>query len=268
MLQNPHSDLQNPPVIGVLDSGVGGLSVLREIHALLPAHSLTYLGDSAWCPYGNKPFSEIRDRVFTLSDRLIDEGAEAIVIACNSATIAAIDALRQRYDIPFIGMEPGVKPAAEQTRTGVIGVLATEASLSGEKFQRLVAQHCAKARVISRPCPNFVMHVEAGILDGPEVAESISEYTAEMIAQGADVIILGCTHYPFLKDAITRCLPPGTRLIDTGPAVARRVAEHHLRCDTPPVIRLHTTGPLDELKRLVPILCPGLKVDYQPFELS
>ncbi|MDB4302300.1 glutamate racemase [bacterium] len=267
-LQTSPLKLQSLIVIGVLDSGVGGLSVLREIHALIPRQSIHYIGDSAWCPYGTKPFEKIRARVFTLSDHLIAEGAEAIVIACNSATIAAVEALRERYDIPFIGMEPGVKPAVEQTRSRVIGVLATEASLSGEKFRRLVSEHAQDVQVITRPCPKFVTLVEAGILKGPEVSEAVEEYTADIIEAGADVLILGCTHYPFLKEAIIETIPAGIRLIDTGAAVARRVAGHELRDDAIPEIRLHSTGPLSELDRLVPILCSDLKASCHPFSLS
>ena len=268
MLQTSPFKLQTPAVIGVLDSGVGGLSVLREIHALLPEQSISYIGDSAWCPYGTKPFEEIQQRVFALSERLIAEGAELIVIACNSATIAAVEVLRERFEIPFVGMEPGVKPAAEQTRSGVIGVLATEASLSGEKFQRLLEIHAKGIEVMTRPCPKFVTLVEAGILDGPEVTEAIEEYSGEMIAAGADVLILGCTHYPFLKGAISEALPETVRVIDTGAAVARRVANHALTEDANPEIRLHSTGPLSELERLVPILCPDLKASCHPFSLS
>ena len=135
----------------MLDSGVGGLSVLREIHALLPRHSIHYVGDTAWCPYGTKSFEEIIARTSRLSDELISRGAEVIVLACNSATIAAIESLRAEYPIPFIGMEPGVKPAAALTQTNIIGVLATEVSLRGDKFHRLVSTHAHDLRVITQP---------------------------------------------------------------------------------------------------------------------
>ena len=264
----PPPNTKLPNVIGILDSGVGGLSVLREIHTLLPGHSLTYIGDSAWCPYGPKSYSEIQSRVFMLSDWLLAQGAEMIVVACNSATIAAIRTLRNRYDIPFIGMEPGVKPAAEITRSKTIGVLATEASLSGEKFRQLVETHAPGLKVITQPCPKFVQLVEAGTLSGPEVTDAILEYTHDMVQAGADTLILGCTHYPFLKSAIEKTIPNHIQLIDTGPAVARRVSGHHPSKDADPQIHLHTTGPMSELRRLLPLLCPTLTASCHSFPLS
>ncbi|MGJ8698021.1 MAG: glutamate racemase [Verrucomicrobiaceae bacterium] len=245
-------------VIGIIDSGVGGLSVLKEIHSLLPNHSLAYIGDSAWCPYGSKSFDDIQKRVFALSDYLIYLGAELIVVACNSATIAAVEALRVNYPVPFVGMEPGVKPAAAITQTHTIGVLATEASLSGEKFHRLVSTHAFDLRVITQPCPKFVELVEQGILDGPEVDAAIREYTAHMLAEGADTLILGCTHYPFLKPAIEALLPAHIKIIDTGHAVAKQVAKQSPRPADHPQIQILTTGPLKQLNLILPKLCPEI----------
>lgn len=248
-------------MLGILDSGVGGLTVLREIQKLLPHESIHYVGDSAWCPYGSKPAREIQERVFALTDFLISQGAELIVIACNSATIAAVEALRAAYPLPFVGMEPGIKPAAATSKTGVIGVLATEASLAGEKFHNLVTTHASRLRILTQPCPQFVTLVENGILDGPEVISAIAEYTTPMLGEGADTIILGCTHYPFLKTALRREIPARVQLIDTGQAVAQRVANLIKPAENspPPEIHLHTTGPLAQLEKLLPILCPGLQ---------
>jgi glutamate racemase len=242
--------------IGLLDSGVGGLSVLREIHRLLPGASLHYVGDSAWCPYGTKSPEVIQQRVFEIADYLLGHGAEILVIACNSATIQAVGALRAAY-------KPGVKPAAECTRSGVIGVLATEASLAGEKFHQLVNTHASGVRVITRPCPRFVELVEAGILDGPEVEAAVDEAIAPLLEAGADVFVLGCTHYPFLRPVIERRLPAGCVVIDTGPAVAKRVASL-----LPPVegsedagaIHIETTGPIGRLEALLPRLLAGVNV--------
>lgn len=247
-------------MLGILDSGVGGLTVLREIQKILPHETIHYVGDSAWCPYGSKPAREIQERVFALTDFLIAQGAELIVIACNSATIAAVEALRDAYPLPFIGMEPGIKPAAAASKSGVIGVLATEASLAGEKFHRLVTTHASQLRVLTQPCPKFVALVEQGVLDGPEVVAAIAEYITPMIAKGVDTIILGCTHYPFLKTALRREIPAHIQLIDTGLAVAQRVASLAITEEktTPPAIHLHTTGPLAQLEKLLPILCPEL----------
>jgi glutamate racemase len=251
-----------PPVkIGLLDSGVGGLSVLRELRRLLPGADLHYVGDSAWCPYGTKSPGEIQGRVFEIADYLLGHGAEILVIACNSATIHAVGALRAVYPLPVVGMEPGVKPAAERTRSGVIGVLATEASLAGEKFHQLVSAHASGVRVITRPCPRFVELVEAGILDGPAAEVAVDEALAPLVAAGADVYVLGCTHYPFLLPAIERRLPAGAEVVDTGPAVARRVVSllpGGVGKEGSGSIRVETTGPLARLEELFPKLLPDL----------
>jgi glutamate racemase len=255
-------------VIGVLDSGLGGLSVLREIRALLPSQAITYIGDNAWCPYGNKSFPEIRERTFALSDFLIAQGAEVIVIACNSATIVAIEALRAQYPIPFIGMEPGVKPAAALTKTGTIGVLATEASLRGDKFHHLVARHAQDIRVITQPCPKFVELVEQGILTGPEVDAAIDEYTSAMLAADADILILGCTHYPFLLPALKARLPDHIRFIDTGDAIARRVEQQNLSNSSESQIKLLTTGHPKKIADLARSLTPNLPFTCHPLSLT
>ncbi|MCB1205406.1 MAG: glutamate racemase [Verrucomicrobiae bacterium] len=249
-----------PVRIGLLDSGVGGLTVLREIHRLIPGADLHYVGDSAWCPYGNKSPEVIQQRVFEISDHLLAHGAEILVIACNSATIQAVGALRAAYPLPVVGMEPGVKPAAERSRSGVIGVLATEASLAGEKFHQLVSTHARGVRVITRPCPRFVELVESGVLDGPDAEAAVDEALSPLLEAGSDVLVLGCTHYPFLRPVIERRVPAGTEVIDTGPAVARRVASQ-LPGTPPPgggTIQIETTGSLASLERLLPILMAGI----------
>lgn len=252
------------PNIGIFDSGLGGLSVLREIRARLPGENLHYIADSAWCPYGRRSFEEITARASFLTDHLIERGAKAIVVACNSATIAAIGSLRAAYPIPFVGMEPAVKPAAALTKTGVIGVLATEASLAGEKFHRLISDHAKGVRVITRPCPEFVDLVEAGILDGPEARAAVVSHVQPLIAEGVDVLVLGCSHYPFLRSLIEQSAGKSTTVIDTGTPVARRLAdllevEGLLdRADSAPSVTIETTGDPAHLERLLPKLCPGL----------
>lgn len=262
---------QPPPLIGILDSGVGGLSVLREIRSLIPGAPIHYLGDSAWCPYGNKAPEIICGRVATLADHLLDKGSAILVIACNSATIHGVGSLRASYPLPVVGMEPGVKPAAERTRSGIVGVLATEASIAGEKFHHLVSNHADGIRVITRPCPRFVELVEAGILSGPDAEDAVSEALAPLLEAGADTIVLGCTHYPFLRPVIESRLPPGVAVIDTGPAVARRTA-----CllgdlsDFPKEsseIHIETTGDPAHLGRLLPRLLPGLEATVSPADL-
>lgn len=251
--------------IGMLDSGVGGWSVLVEVDRLLPQVPIHYVGDSARCPYGTKSPEQICERVFAVTDYLLSRGATMIVVACNSATIHAVGALRAAYPVPIIGMEPGVKPAAELTVSGVIGVLATEASIAGEKFHQLVNTHAAGVRVITRTCPRFVELVEAGQLEGPEAEAAVAEALAPLIEVGADVIVLGCTHYPFLRPLIESCLPEGVRLVDTGPAVARRVVQV-LGGNLPPhegsvaFRRVETTGGLERLGSLAPRLMPQMAV--------
>ena len=247
-------------MIGILDSGLGGLSVLNEIQMLLPHESLIYFGDSAWCPYGTKTYPEIQERVSIIVDLLIERGAEIIVIACNSATIACVEHLRSVYPIPIIGMEPGVKPAAQITETGNIGVFATEASLAGEKFHRLLSSHAKGVKVITQPCPDFVTLVERGILEGLEVEKAIHQYMRPLIAENVDTVVLGCTHYPFLKMSLLK-LYPNLKVIDTGQAVARQVQRKlHLskeKLNTPHLII--TSGKKEAIIQLIPTLSPLLQ---------
>ncbi|MEM7601832.1 MAG: aspartate/glutamate racemase family protein, partial [Verrucomicrobiota bacterium] len=187
---------------------------------------------------------------------------EILVIACNSATIHAVGSLRATYPLPIVGMEPAVKPASEITRSGAVGVLATEASIEGEKFHQLVNAHAKGVRVITRPCPRFVELVEAGTLEGPEVEEIIDDAVTPLLESKVDVLVLGCTHYPFLRPVIEQRLPEGVSLLDTGPAVARRVAS--LLSEAPdlskksPEIYIETTGSLAQLELLLPKLLPGI----------
>lgn len=209
--------------VGVFDSGVGGISVLRDMRRLLPAEDLIYFADSGHCPYGGKSPAQIIERASIITEDLLQRGAKLIVVACNTATIAAVEHLRATYPVPFVGMEPAVKPAAMLTRSGVIGVLATGAALAGEKFHNLVAQHAGGVRVITQPCPGLVEQVEAGDLYGPKTRELVERYTAPLLVEQADVLVLGCTHYPFLRPLIGEVVGADVQLIDTGEAVARQV---------------------------------------------
>lgn len=258
--------------IGILDSGVGGLSVLREIRRELPYEDIVYIGDSAWCPYGPRPAEEIRARVFELTDRLLALDAKLIVVACNSATIAAIEALRAFYPVPFAGMEPAVKPAAAATKTGVIAVLATEASVAGEKFHRLVSTHAAGVRVITRPCPEFVSLVEAGDTGSPAVRATVEAVVRPLLDAGADTLVLGCTHFPFLRATLESVAGPDITVIDTGAAVARRVKTllgHDAAFTTDPApgrIRLLTTGDLAHWRSLVARLAPEIPAECKQLD--
>jgi len=208
--------------IGVFDSGVGGISVLREIRALLPHENLVYYADSGHCPYGGKPQAEIQARAAVITDFFLARATKLIVVACNTATIAAVEMLRATYPIPFVGMEPAVKPAVALSKTGVVGVLATGAALAGEKFHKLVAEHARGVRVITQPCPGLVEQVERGDLDSTRTRALISQYTRPLLAQGADVLVLGCTHYPFLRPLLQDVAGATVTLVDTGEAVARQ----------------------------------------------
>ena len=248
--------------IGVFDSGVGGISVLREMRRLLARENLVYYADSGHCPYGGKTREQIQARAVAITEYLIARGAKLIVVACNTATIAAVEHLRATYPIPFVGMEPAVKPAAAQTRSGVVGVLATGAALAGDKFHKLVADHAGGVRVITQPCPGLVEQVEAGLLDSPETRQLVQRYTAPLQQQGADVMVLGCTHYPFLRPLIQDVVGPGVSLIDTGAAVARqaqRLLEREgLANDAEQAgsIEWHGSGDPEQLERLRPLLMP------------
>jgi glutamate racemase len=209
--------------IGVFDSGIGGLSVLREMRALLPNEDLIYLADSAHCPYGDKSEAYIRARSEALSQFLLRRGAKAVVVACNTATAAAVGGLRAQLAVPVVGMEPAVKPAVAVSRSKVIGVLATVGTLASARFAALLARYGEGVRIVTQPCPGLVEQVERADLDGPETRALVQRYTAPLLAAGADTLILGCTHYPFLRPLIGEIVGDGISLVDTGAAVARQL---------------------------------------------
>lgn len=217
--------------IGVFDSGVGGLTVLRHIRALLPAEDLIYVADSAHAPYGDKSPQFIAARALAIAEFLVARDAKALVVACNTATAAAIASLRARFDLPVVGMEPAVKPAAGATRSGVIGVLATSGTLESEKFADLVARFGSRARVIVQPCPGLVERIEAGDLSGAQTRRLLAGFVAPLLAQGADTLVLGCTHYPFLMPLLRELAGPQVALIESGAAVARQLARRLAETD-------------------------------------
>ena len=209
--------------IGVMDSGVGGISVLKHIHALLPHEDLVYIADSKHAPYGNKTADEITARCFEIADFLITKDVKALVVACNTATAAAIDAMRKRYTLPIIGMEPAVKPAAEASKNGIIGVLATVGTLKSAQFAALLESYGRNVKVVTQACIGLVECIERGELDTPETKALIRQYCLPLLDEGADTIVLGCTHYPFVKDAIREVVGENVTLIDTGAAVANQL---------------------------------------------
>jgi glutamate racemase len=229
--------VSNAP-IGVFDSGVGGLSVLREIRALLPNESLLYVADSGHVPYGEKSPEFIRERCRLLAEFLLAQGAKALVLACNTATVAGVAELRELYpQLPLVGMEPAVKPAAAATHSGVVGVLATTGTLKSAKFAALLDRFASDVRVITQPCPGLVERIEAGELDSAATRELLQGFVAPLLAEGCDTLILGCTHYPFIKPLLRTLVPESVSLIDTGAAVARQLqrllSERKLLADGP-----------------------------------
>lgn len=206
-----------------MDSGVGGISVLKHIHALLPHENLLYVADSKYAPYGNKTPAEITARCFAVADFLIAQNVKALVVACNTATAAAIDAMREKYPLPIIGMEPAVKPAAEASKNGVVGVLATVGTLKSAQFAALLESYGRNVKVVTQACVGLVECVERGELESTETKALIRQYCAPLLADGADTIVLGCTHYPFVKDAIREIVGGKISLIDTGAAVAKQL---------------------------------------------
>ena len=217
-------------MIGIFDSGVGGLSVFREIRKLLPEEKYIYYSDNAHCPYGEKSKEYITDRAREITSFLISQGAEIIVVACNTATAAAIATLREEFPISFIGMEPAVKPAVKSTRTGVVGVLATAGTLKAAKYLNTREKFSDGVRIVEHIGQGFVELVEKGCLTGKEAEDIVTASLKPLLDEGADRIVLGCTHYPFLSETISRtaaALYPEREMeiIDPAPAVARHLMD-------------------------------------------
>lgn len=221
----PLVDLPGPVCrIGIWDSGVGGLSVLRHCQALLPRAGFHYYADRAHAPYGIRDAGLVRERARVIAGLLEHElGCDALVIACNTATALAAEAVRAVARVPVVALEPGVKPAEALTRSGAVAVLATEHTLASRRFALLVERHAARLRVLPAPAPGLVERIEAGELDGPAVRACLHAALAPALAAGADVIILGCTHYPWVAGAVRAVAGEGVALVDTGPAIARHL---------------------------------------------
>ena len=246
--------------IGIFDSGSGGLSVYRELQKLLPLEQYRYYADNAHCPYGEKSPLSIRRRARFITERFLDWKADIIVVACNTATAAAIATLRNEYpDVPFVGMEPAVKPAALGTETGVIGVLATAGTLKGSKYLNTRGLYESDVKIVEHVGQGFVELVERGILDGPEAEETVKASLQPLLDAGADRIVLGCTHYPFLKPVIERLSGPGVQVIDPAPAVARQTLRILQDCGVatgigPFSIILEASGSPEPLNRIFELI--------------
>ncbi len=219
--------------IGVFDSGVGGLTILRALREALPEEHLVYVADSAHMPYGQKAAKLIRARAVAITSFLAERRAKAVVVACNTATAAAIDFLRAKFRLPFVGVEPAVKPASAATCSGVVGVLATPGTLDSERFGGLVERFADGVRVLVQPCDGLAERIERGAIDDAETQSQLRRFVGPLLAAGADVIALGCTHYPLIAPQLRRIVGPEVAIIETGPAVARQLGrlleEHGLR---------------------------------------
>ena len=210
--------------VGLYDSGVGGLTVLAAVRQLMPVENLIYVADNAHVPYGAKPSQAIVERACAIADYFLHRGVKALGVACNTATAAAVPVLRARHPgLPVIGIEPAVKPAAALTRHGVIGGLATSGTLPSDRFAQLLRREAPQATVVLRACPEWVALVERGPLDGAAARRLVEAPVQELIARGADVLVLGCTHFPFLMDLVRSAAGPSVAVLETGPAFARQL---------------------------------------------
>ncbi|HUG53967.1 MAG TPA: glutamate racemase [Vicinamibacteria bacterium] len=235
-----------PGPIGLFDSGVGGLSVAREIRRALPAEDLLYVADTAYCPYGDRPVDQVRERALAVGRHLQEAGARLVVAACNTASGAALEDLRAHLSVPVVGLEPAVKTAVAATRSRRVGVMATSGTLRSERFARLVQAHGDGVQVVAQPCPGLADLIEEGHLEGEMLTRRLVELTEPLREQGVDVVVLGCTHYAFVSKALETVLGPGVTLVDSAPAIARRTA--HLLGGSRPgraaggLLRVLTTG--------------------------
>lgn len=264
------SSPSTPATIGIFDSGVGGLSVLHAIRQQLPCQPAIYLADQAHVPYGARTKDEVRAYSEEITRFLLKEGARLIVVACNTASAAALFHLRRAFpDVPFVGMEPAVKPAAAATRSGVVGVLATPVTFQGELYASVVERFAKGVTVLEDTCPGLVGEIEAGHLNGPKTREILERALRPMLQQGVDTIVMGCTHYPFVIPLIEEIAGPKVQVIDPSPAVARQAKrllenrgwlvtepdcicrnEKHVDC-----VRFFTTGSLEQwIGKIPPLL--------------
>lgn len=258
----PPAAAQSPAAspVGVFDSGVGGVSVLLEIQRALPAEDLIYVADSAHAPWGDKPVEEIQERAFRIVEILLEQPVKAIVVACNTATGVAVEALRARWSLPFVAIEPAVKPAAAATKTGIVGVLATRQTIASPRFARLAETWANGARIIAQPCPGLVEQIERGELATQKTRDLVASCVRPLVEQGADTLVLGCTHYPFVEPLIASVAGPAVAIINPAAAVARELrrrlaASALLRPDTQAgTTRFRTSGSPERLEAMLATL--------------
>jgi glutamate racemase len=243
--------------IGVFDSGVGGLTVLRELRARLPREDFLFVADQEHAPFGRRPLAEVRRLGFGIADFLLAAGSKLIVVACNTISSAALQPLREAHpEVPFVGMEPAVKPAAKETRKGVIGVIATEATFQGELFAGVVRRYGRGVKVITRTVPGLVERIEGGETEGPDLEAMLRARLAPLLKEGIDELVLGCTHFPLAAGALQNVIGPDVRIIDPSPAVARRTEQmlhkrNLLKADGGGSLAVFTSGDPDSLARFI-----------------
>ena len=254
-----HSQTNSP--IGVFDSGVGGISVLRAIREQMPKESVIYFGDQGHVPYGSRSMEQIKTFSEAITRFLLAQGAKIIVVACNTASAAALRSLREKFpDVPFVGMEPAVKPAAEHTQTGRVGVLATPATFQGALYASVVERFANGVQLYQDTCPGLVRQIEQGNLDGEEICRILEEALLPMLEKDIDTVVLGCTHYPFVIPLIQQIVGNNVRVIDPAPAVAKQVwrvlEARGMRSESasPGNIILYTSGDPEELESMLPVL--------------
>ncbi len=248
----------NDHPIGIFDSGVGGLSVWREIARQLPHEDTRYFADQAHIPYGPRPMEQIRDFSEAIARFLLGRGCKAIVVACNTASAAALKGLREQFpQVPFVGMEPAVKPAVERTQTRVVGVLATPATFQGALFASVVERFANGVKLVNQVCPGLVEQIEAGNFDTPETDAMLRGFLRPIVEADADSVVLACTHYPFVIEPIRRIVGPGVNVIDPSPAIARQtgrvLAERGLSAPASRTGRhvFYTSGDRDAFRRVI-----------------
>jgi glutamate racemase len=264
--------------IGIFDSGIGGLTVLRAINQLMPDEPLLYLADQAHVPYGPRPLQEVRQFSEAITRYLLNQGARLIVVACNAASAASLKYLRTILpEVPFVGMEPAVKPAVEHTHSRVVGVLATPATFQGELYASVVERFGQGVKLLQSTCPGLVQQIESGALESPDTRSILEDALIPMLEQGIDTVVLGCTHYPFIIPLIQQITGPAVRVIDPAPAVARQAQRLlvsgnllNLNIDNETdqagnplqLIRFATTGCATRLESML----PGLLGKHYPVE--
>ncbi len=261
LAKKPDETSLTPAAIGIFDSGIGGLSVLQHVHNVLPAHPIIYVADQAHVPYGTRSLEEVRALSFEITRFLLGKNTRIIVVACNTASAAALHSLREHFlSVPFVGMEPAVKPAANQTRSGVVGVLATPATFQGELFASVVNRFAKDIIILQSTCPGLVEEIEKGDAAGERAQKILQEALKPMLAHGVDAIVLGCTHYPFAIQQIRELIGPDVDVIDPSPAIARqtrRVLEQNgwlLPGKIPAQVSVYTSGSVQKLQKLLPDL--------------